>query len=229
MNDLTSLIQIKGLRDGLLVSLADAPWEEQCATLLTQIDSQQAFFQGARLALDIGLQALKVNEMVELRDILSERNVSLWAVISESPVTEKTAQLLGLATRISKPRPEESHTFDSKNLNEETALFVNKTLRSGSRVEYSGHVVVLGDINPGAEIVADGSVIVWGRLRGAVLAGAKGDLNAVVCALDLLPIRLQVADKVLINSTKRETGKPEMAFIDDQQLIVETWQPGNTG
>jgi septum site-determining protein MinC len=229
MNNLASLIQIKGLRDGLLVSLSDAPWEDQCAALLAQIDGQQAFFQGARLALDIGTQVLKVNEMVELRDVLSERNVALWAVISESPITEKTAQLLGLATRISKPRPEENHSFDTRNLNEETALFVNKTLRSGARVEFSGHVVVLGDINPGAEIVADGSVIIWGRLRGAVHAGAKGDKSAVVCALDLLPIRLQVADEVMNNSTRKDTGKPEIAFISDEGLIVETWQSGNTG
>ena len=226
MNDLASLIHIKGLRDGLLVSLSDAPWEEQCAALIAQIDGQQAFFQGARLALDIGSQVLKVNEMVELRDVLSERNVSLWAVISESPITEKTAQLLGLATRISKPRPEETHNFDTRNFTEETALFVNKTLRSGSRVEFSGHVVVLGDINPGAEIVADGSVIVWGRLRGAVHAGAKGDHSAVVCALDLLPIRLQVADEIMNNSPRRETGKPEMAYFNKKKIIIEAWQPG---
>jgi septum site-determining protein MinC len=165
--------------------------------------------------------------MVELRDRLSERNVSLWAIISESPITEKTAQLLGLATRISKPRPEENHNLDARNLNEETALFVNKTLRSGARIEFAGHVVVLGDVNPGAEIVAEGSVIVWGRLRGAVHAGAKGDESAVVCALDLFPIRLQVADDALNSSTRKETGKPEMAFITDQRLVVETWQPGN--
>ena len=229
MNDIASLIHIKGLRDGLLVSLSDAPWGEQCAALLAQIDGQQAFFNGARLALDIGNQILKVNEMVELRDRLSERNVSLWAVISESPITEKTAQLLGLATRISKPRPEESHTFDTRNINEEMALFVNKTLRSGARIEFSGNVVVLGDVNPGAEIIAGGSVIIWGRLRGAVHAGAKGDHSAVVCALDLLPIRLQVADDAMNSSTKKETGKPEMAFIREQRVIVETWQPGNQG
>ena len=227
MNDIASLIHIKGLRDGLLVTLSDAPWGEQCAALLAQIDGQQAFFNGARLALDIGNQILKVNDMVELRDRLSERNVSLWAIISESPTTEKTAQLLGLATRVSKPRPEESHNIDARNVNEETALFVSKTLRSGARIEYSGNVVVLGDVNPGAEIVAEGSVIVWGRLRGAVHAGSKGDESAVICALDLFPIRLQVADDAMNSSTRKETGKPEVAFISNQRLVVETWQPGN--
>jgi septum site-determining protein MinC len=227
MNEISSSIHIKGLRDGLLVSLSEAPWGEQCAALLAQIDGQQAFFNGARLALDIGNQILKVNEMVDLRDRLSERNVSLWAVISESPVTEKTAQLLGLATRVSKPRREEVHSFDTRNINEETALFVNKTLRSGARIEFAGHVVVLGDVNPGAEIIADGNVIVWGKLRGAVHAGAKGDKSSVICALDLFPIRLQISEFTMNSSTRKETGKPEMAFVSDQRVIVETWQPGN--
>ncbi len=229
MNDLASLIQIKGLRDGLMVSLSEAPWEEQSAALLAQIDGQEAFFRGARLALDVGGQVLKVNEMVELRDRLSERNVSLWAVISESPTTEKTAQLLGLATRISKPRPEESHSFESGAVGEESALFVNKTLRSGVRVVYAGHIVVVGDVNPGAEIVAEGSVIVWGRLRGAVHAGSKGAESAIVCALDLLPIRLQIADSMVSLSKKKETGKPEMALLRDEGVVIEAWQPGNTG
>ena len=110
MNDLHSLIQIKGLRDGLLVSLLDASWEDQQSALLAQMDQQPSFFQGARLALDVGSQVLHVNEMVELRDRLSDRNVVLWAVVSESPTTEQTAQLLGLATRISKPRPEETRS-----------------------------------------------------------------------------------------------------------------------
>ena len=161
MSESSSIVQIKGMRDSLLVSLSDAPWEEQRAALLAQIDGQPAFFQGARLALDVGSQALKVNDMVQLRDHLSERNISLWAVVSESATTEKTAQLLGLATRVSRPRPEEQRVIPLQEITDETALFLNKTVRSGTRVEFGGHVVVLGDVNPGAEIVADGSVIVF--------------------------------------------------------------------
>ena len=101
MNDTNSLVQIKGLRDGLLVALDDAPWAEQRAAFITQVDAQPAFFKGARLALDVASQVLHVNDLVDLRDQLSERGIFLWAVISESPTTEKTAQLLGLATRIS--------------------------------------------------------------------------------------------------------------------------------
>ncbi len=229
MDERASIVHIKGLRDSLLVSLADASWEEQSAALLAQIDGQPGFFHGARLALDVGSQVLKVNDMVELRDHLSERSVSLWAVVSESPTTEKTAQLLGLATRISRPRPEERHTVEPQNITDETALFLNKTLRYGTRVEFGGHIVVLGDVNPGAEIASEGNVIVWGKLRGVVAAGTKGNENAVVCALDLFPMRLQIARQTLESSNRKETGKPEIARLHNGTIVIESWQSGSVG
>src|SRR5512132_3632062 len=127
MNETTTMIQIKGVRDGLLVSLDDASWELQRGALIAQVDAQPSFFQGARLALDVASQVLHVNQLVDLRDELSERGISLWSVISESPTTEHTAQLLGLATRISKPRPEEGRKFAVEDLGEETALFLSRT------------------------------------------------------------------------------------------------------
>jgi len=224
---MNSSIQIKGLRDGLLVSLDDAPWEEQRLALLAQVDDQPGFFQGARLALDVASQVLHVNELVELRDQLSERGIFLWAVISESPTTEATAQLLGLATRVSKPRPEESRQFSVEDLGEETALFLNRTLRSGTRIEFAGHVVVLGDVNPGAEIVADGNVIIWGRLRGMVHAGAKGNRKAVICGLDLSPTQLRIAEEVSAPLQPQEHPRPEIVRINkDGKLQAELWSPG---
>ena len=227
MNETNSLIQIKGLRDGLLVSLDDAPWEQQLSALMSQVNAQPSFFQGARLALDVSSQILHVNQMVELRDALSERGISLWAVMSESPTTEKTAQLLGLATRISKPRPEEKRKFAVDDLGEETAMFLSRTLRSGTRIEFAGHVVVWGDVNPGAEIIAEGNVIIWGRLRGMVHAGAKGNRAAVICALDLSPMQLRIADEVSATLKPQDHPRPEMARINqDGKLQSEFWSSG---
>ena len=227
MNETNSLLQIKGLRDGLLVSLDDAPWDDQRSALLLQVDMQPAFFQGARLALDVASQVLHVNELVELRDQLSERGISLWAVISESPTTEHTAQLLGLATRISKPRPEENRLLSAEDIGEDKALFQSRTLRSGTRIEFPGHVVVLGDVNPGAEIVAEGNVIVWGRLRGMVHAGARGNRKALICALDLSPTQLRIADEVSALLHPQDDPKPEVARINqDGKLQAELWSPG---
>jgi len=229
MNETNSLIQIKGLRDGLLVSLSDAPWDEQLNALMSQVDAQPSFFQGARLALDVASQVLHVNELVSLRDQLSERGISLWAVLSESPTTEQTSQLLGLATRISKPRPEESRRFAVDDLGEETAMFLDRTLRSGTRIEFAGHVVILGDVNPGAEIVAEGNVIIWGRLRGTVHAGSKGNKKAVICALDFSPMQLRIADEVsaTMKPQSQARPRPQIARINDfDKLQAEDWSPG---
>jgi septum site-determining protein MinC len=225
MEQITSLVQIKGIRDGLLATFSDAPWEDQCIALLAQIDERPAFFQGARLAIDVGAQILKVNDLVDLRDRLSERNVALWAVIGESPTTEHTSQLLGLATRISKPRPEEQKHAEA--VTDDTALFINKTLRSGKRVEFPGHVVVMGDVNAGAEIVAEGNVIVWGRVRGMIHAGAKGDRSASICALDLSATQLRIADEVSAMLKPQKDPKPEIASINSEgRLQAELWHTG---
>ena len=227
MNETNSLIQIKGLRDGLLVSLDDAPWETQRSALLEQVDTQLGFFQGARLALDVASQVLHVNDLVDLRDQLSERGIFLWAVISESPTTEKTAQLLGLATRISKPRPEEGRKFAVEDLGEETAMLLHRTISSGTRIEFAGHVVVLGDVNPGAEIISEGNILVWGRLRGMVHAGAKGNRSAVICALELSPTQLRIADEVSAALRPQQNPRPELVRINkDGKLQAELWAPG---
>jgi septum site-determining protein MinC len=226
MGESTFPIHIKGLRDGLLVTIGNGEWVNLEAALLEQIHSQQAFFHGARIALDVGSQILKVNELVALRDRLSDRGVSLWAVLSESPTTEKTAQLLGLATRISKPRPEENRQFAVDDLGNATALFINKTLRSGTRIEFAGHVVVVGDVNPGAEIIAGGNVLVWGRVRGMIHAGAKGDTSAYICALDLSPTQLRIADEVSASLKPQSHPHPEIASLnEDGKLQSAPWEP----
>lgn len=224
MEQLTSLVQIKGIRDGLMATFTDASWEDQRLALIQQIDEKPTFFQGARLAIDVGNQILKVNDIVELRDQLSERNVALWAVISESPTTEQTSQLLGLATRISKPRPEERKNFVDTIRDDDVALFLYKTIRSGTRIEYPNNIVIIGDVNPGAEVIADGNVVVWGRVRGVIHAGAKGNRNAFICALDLSASQLRIADEVSAELKPHKNPKPEVASINEEgKLQAEFW------
>ncbi len=226
MADDSSLVQIKGIRDGLLVSLGDAGWPVVQRALLQRIEEQPAFFQGARLSLDVGNQALKSAELSQLRDKLSERGIMLWAVLSNSTLTENTAQILGLATKLPKPRPPEKmrgSVSTSKQADDEVAVCVNKTLRSGMRVESTGHAIIFGDVNSGAEVVAGGSVIVWGRLRGVVHAGAHGNRDAVVCALDLSPTQLRIAGEIAIAPARHGKTQPEIVRIINGQLQAEVW------
>ncbi|MEB3194378.1 MAG: septum site-determining protein MinC [Cyanobacteriota bacterium] len=70
------------------------------------------------------------------------------------------------------------------------------TLRSGEHRQASGSLLVLGDVNPGAQIRAEGHVLVWGRLRGIAHAGCSGDRSALIVALHLRPLQLRIADQV---------------------------------
>jgi len=218
-------IQIKGIREGLLVFLGDGEWDQVRDAFMEHIDQQVEFLRGARLAIDVGNHILKAVEMGRLRDKLSERGLNLWAVLSSSPTTERTAQTLGLATKIPKPLPDRhTHPLNTSLEGGETAVLVQRTLRSGFSLRYPGHVVVLGDVNPGAEIIASGNIMVWGRLRGMVHAGAEGDENAVVCALNLEPTQLRIAGHIAITPKRRGRPQPELARVQDGQVVAEVWK-----
>jgi len=218
-------VQIKGIREGLLVTLGEGSWEEVQKALLEQLDQQAEFLKGARLALDVGNHVLKAADMGQLRNNISERELSLWAVLSNSPTTEQTAQTLGLATRIGKPRPDVAAPRVDTNLHDgEQGILIHRTLRSGFSIQSDGHVVIIGDINPGAQIIAGGDVIVWGRLRGMVHAGANGNEAAVVCALDLSPTQLRIAGQIAVTPQRRGKSQPEMARLRNGQVVAEPWE-----
>ena len=217
------LVSIKGIRDGLMVTLGEGEWDLTQDALLQQIDERGNFFAGARLAIDVGNRIVHAAEMGTLRDRLSDKGVALWAVISNAQSTEQTAQSLGLATRIAAPRPERSIRSLDTTLEGEDAILVQRTLRSGYKIATRGHVVVIGDVNPGAEVIAGGSVVVWGRLRGTVHAGAEGNADAVVCALEMTPMQLRISDRVAVSPKRRGKPEPEIARIRDDQVVAEAW------
>jgi septum site-determining protein MinC len=219
-------VQIKGIREGLLITLDEGPWPEVREALLLQVEQQAEFLRGGKLILQVGNHILRAAELGQLRDHLSEKGLSLWAVLSNSPVTEQTAQTLGLATRISKPTPERTAAKSIEtSLAGEQALLVHRTVRSGFSVQHNGHIIVIGDVNPGGEIIAGGNVIVWGRLRGTVHAGAGGDEKSLVCALDLSPMQLRIAGQIALTPKRRGKTRPEMASLKDGQVVAEAWDP----
>ncbi len=117
--------------------------------------------------------------------------------------------------------------------------FVHRgTLRSGQSCRHAGTVVVLGDVNPGAQVISGGDVLVWGRLRGFVHAGAMGDEQALVAALDFEPVQLRIAGYIAMTPKgasnnpgywfwKRDSsGRPEVARVVDEQIYVDPWDAG---
>jgi len=221
-----SKILIKGVSNGLLIILGEGEWSDVHQDLLMQLDQKKEFLGSAKIALDVGSRSLKAADLGILRNEINDRDLSLWAVLSESSQTESTAKMLGLATQIGKSASENTKFgSEAKHNIGEDALLIQRTLRSGFSLKYAGHVIVFGDVNPGAEIVASGNIIVWGRLRGLAHAGAEGDEGAVVCALDLSPTQLRISDAIAVTPKRRGKPKPEIAQLQDGQVVAETWQP----
>ena len=109
-------------------------------------------------------------------------------------------------------------------------LWIERTVRSGTRIEHPGNVVVIGDVNPGAEIVAEGNILVWGRLRGSVHAGdgsqtgASQNPEAFICALEMNPTRLQIASEIGNSPKKKISNKPQKMSLKNGKFNIEAWQ-----
>ena len=99
-------------------------------------------------------------------------------------------------------------------------LYHRGTLRGGQSLANVGHIVVVGDVNPGAEIVAGGDIVVFGALRGVAHAGAQGDRTARVYALVLEPTQLRIATTIAAGAERDGAPVPEEAFLADGERIV---------
>ncbi len=225
----TDTITIKGIRQGLLVTLGNRGWSDELAALEVRLGASPAFFRGGRVALDVGALELSRSEIEGARALLTHHQVELWAVVSTNPSTEAAAQELELVISI-KPDLAPSPLPGPKAASEDEAspiaegLVVRRTLRSGQGIRHPGDVVVIGDVNPGAEIVAGGNIVVWGRVRGLVHAGALGDEDAVICALDLAPTQLRIAGHIARSpEDRRRKPAPEMASVHEGRIVAIPW------
>lgn len=112
--------------------------------------------------------------------------------------------------------------------------FYRGILRSGQKIEVDGSFVILGDVNPGAQIIAGGNVVILGSLKGTVYAGYPTDRNAIVAALNMEPMQIQIGDfiarsadadprrgKKTARRKKQSDLEPRMAFVDDGNICIE--------
>lgn len=101
---------------------------------------------------------------------------------------------------------------------------IDQNLRAGSRIESPGTVVILGDVNPGAEIIAAGDIIVVGKLRGLAHAGANGQEEAAIWAMSLEAKQIRIAGMVAQAPTEDKGGRgPERARVVDGRIVLESW------
>ena len=110
----------------------------------------------------------------------------------------------------------------------EDTLFLRRTVRSGQAIHHHSNVIVLGDVNPGAEIIAGGDIIVWGVLRGMVHA-AIPIMKMPWCARCSCPLFNYVSHTSLSRPPEGFEAQqlPEVASIRQEQIVVETWINGH--
>lgn len=145
----------------------------------------------------------------------------------DTPMQSQRAQTPAIAEAQPEPEPTyEAASSDAAIIEGTDGLLVRRRVRSGQVLRHPGHIVVLGDVNPGAQLIAGGDVIVWGKLHGSVHAGALGDTQSTICALDLSPSLMKIADAARMSRTdkeRRKQRKPETAALHDQQITLSEW------
>lgn len=167
----------------------------------------------------------------EIRTELNRENISLKAVIDSLESTESLinnqTQSVPMSSEEASPK-EQKEVLDTSVIPE--TLYVEANLRSGQLVRYPGNVFVMGDVNPSAEIIAAGDIVIWGTLRGIVHAGADGDREAKVVAMDLSAGQIRIADKVAAfreikakDKKKDGTKVPELVKIENNDIIVKRY------
>ena len=211
-------IQIKANREGFtLVPDPAASWEAMIAYLEKRLSESREFFRRAEMTLDLRERPLRTDEIAALHRLLVDRG---QVRLVEVKLGEDLNLVMDRPSehRFAAPRTSPSPSPDN------SALVIRNTCRSGMRVVSEADCVVLGDVNPGAEIIAGGDVIIFGNLRGVAHAGAAGNRSARIWALSIEPSQIRIADIVAVppRGSKPTPKRFEIAEIQDNLIEVIT-------
>ena len=206
---------IKGKNDRLVIALnPDIDFLDICDILKTKILEAKNFIGNSRMAIEFSGRALTNEEENKLIGIITENsNIVISYIFSKRTDSEEEMDLENI-----NPLIEEGKTH-----------FFRGTLRSGSKIESDGNIVVVGDVNPSSIVKARGNVIVLGHLNGTVYAGLGGDDRAFIGAIYFNPIQLTIGmktitdiqDEILDSSRVNKKSRFKVARIRNQEIVVE--------
>lgn len=202
----TDKIIIKGNKEGLNVVINMnhfSDFDDMLVSLIEKLTQGRKFYKGCTLKITTELKYINERESRRLKEILfDEFLISDCIFQDQDDITGKV--FTGI--------------YEGK------TKFLRKTIRSGQSINYPGNIVIVGDVNPGAEIYAAGNIIVFGILRGVVHAGTNGNEKAIIAAFKLEPQILQIGD--IITRCPEDEVKPqypEVAIIKNGIIIVEPY------
>lgn len=210
--------QVKADRTGFtLVPDAEASFEAVVNYMRQRLEQSHDFFHKTDIVLDLREKPLRTDQIAALQEVLFDK---AKVRIIEVRLTDEISFLVDEAARsrqATRSAPEPEHAGDAP-------IIIRSTCRSGVRIVSPSDCVVLGDVNPGAEIIAAGDVVVFGLLRGIGHAGAGGERSARIWALSIEPSQIRIADLVAVPP---RGGKPvpkryEVAEVQNGAIQVIT-------
>lgn len=215
------IVTVKGNKEGLqIICNEKASWNEIIKEIKCRLTGENAgFFEGASAVVDIGDRFLSTEEVSTLWEVVKECGLTVRSI--------KTNTKRELTPTVKKGQHQAKSLVKGKNLSDteyvtEKSLFIiKKNVRSGQNITFDGNVLVFGDVNPGAEIIASGFIMVMGYLRGIAHAGALGDEKAWVLALRLQPTQLRIAN-CITRAPDEEPQEPEVASIHEGVIVCES-------
>lgn len=211
MND--NLVSFKGKKDCIEVVLdSNADFDTLKEALAQKAQKSCDFFNGASSPIRLVGRELSVEAEVELIDIITKNA----GIKNEAPEKEDSAEENkggNLDELISKAL---------NNVKKNQVTFHKGSVRSGQAINFAGSIVVIGDVNPGGEIIAEGNVIILGNAKGLIQAGSKGARDCFAAALVMQPTQLRIGDIIACFPEDPERKQvPVYAYIKDDNIIVE--------
>jgi septum site-determining protein MinC len=235
-------VNIRGRAGGVLIEIGKGSWAEIIVVLTDRLARAASFFRNGKVALELGPRVLNEQELRQLYHLLAQHHLTLGLIRTAAPDTFQLALALGLAAHLENPESRLVTTAQAAlgNVVEEQHFVYSGHLRAGQVLRRQEHILVIGDVNPGATVISDGDILVWGRLRGVAHAGAGGDERAVIVALDLAPVQLRIDETLAIapeaqpnkswGPWRRPTMKqPEIAYLTGNEIVVEAWDATKFG
>lgn len=165
---------------------------------------------------------LDTTQIQELADILLKSNLSLKRFYTKRRQTAVAIATCGFSVEQQTAQQALIAEASTKLLVADP-MYVQMTLRSGTEIRHDGSVIVMGDMNPGSVVIAEGDILVWGKLRGTVHAGAGGNAGSIVMATQMQPSQIRIADFVARGpSNVPAQFFPEVAYVTSQGKISIT-------
>ena len=198
------------------------PWSEIWQELKHRLQAREQSWQaGTVVSLLAKDQLLDVRQLQTIAETLSEVNLCLEKVCTSRRQTAVAAATAGYSVEqkaldVTLNEPSEGQT---QALSLADPLYLQNTVRSGVEVRHPGTVVVLGDLNPGGIIIAAGDIFIWGRLRGIAHAGAQGNRQSRILALQMEPTQLRIANVVArAPKVPPKSFEPEIAYVASEGI-----------